>query len=146
MYFISKFFWLQVSTESAASRPMRSRLVEFIVRAADWASTHSKSKHHQISLLTFIVGWLPMFYYRSAIKRAWPTHRSDRSDHSPNRPRAADARPTSRATMNGTMHSTNSYSISQTRPTAALYRLQVSIWVNVTLRPVVNWWLWAWKG
>ena len=31
-----------------------------------------------------------MFYYCSVIKRAWLTRRSDRNDHSPNRPRAAD--------------------------------------------------------
>ena len=45
-----------------------------------------------------------MFYYRSAIKRARPTHRSDRSNDLLNRPRRPTLWPTSRPTMNGIMH------------------------------------------
>ena len=95
-FYIGRF---KVGTESAAarptSRPTRNgrRVVKFIFGAADCVTIVIiiKARYGLIP----IVGWLPMIYsyYRSAIKRARPTRRSDCNDHS--------LRPTQRPTMNG---------------------------------------------
>ena len=74
-----------------------------------WTTMHRP--HHHSSLQSHIVVGFPMFHYRSASGRMRPTHRSDRWDHSPNRPHAADAM---RPTMNAVMHFK---SLSQMRPT-----------------------------
>ena len=59
-----------------------------------------------------------MFHYSSAIKRMHPTHRSDRFDHSLNRPHAADARPTCGRRNAADNERHNSFIVlSQMRPT-----------------------------
>ena len=59
------------------------------------------SKHHQSSLRTSIVWELLPFRQRPHAADARPTHRSDRCDHSPNRPHAADGPADARQTHCG---------------------------------------------